>query len=105
MNMRPDRSLPVPPGDELPAGPWWPALVQSAALMRFRHTFIPALQRKYGDVFALRLVPERRPLVLFNKTSSTKEIFGSDPAVFHAGKGNAVLGPIMGEHSLLLVDG
>ena len=105
MTMRPDRSLRVPASNELPPGPRWPALVQSAALMRFRHTFIPAMQRKYGDVFALRLVPERRPLVLFNKPDYTKEIFGSDPENFHAGKGNAVLGPIMGEHSLLLVDG
>jgi cytochrome P450 family 135 len=105
MNMRPDNSFPVPPSDELPAGPWWPALVQSAALMRFRHSFIPWMQGRYGDVFALRLIPERRPLVLFNKPEFTKEIFGSDPEAFHAGKGNAVLGPIMGEHSLLLVDG
>ena len=105
MNLRPDRSHPVPSADQLPNGPRWPALLQSAALMRFRHTFIPALQRRYGDVFALRLVPERWPLVLFNRPESTKEIFGSDPEVFHAGKGNSVLGPIMGEHSLLLVDG
>jgi len=104
MNMRPDRSFPVPPGDQLPPGPRWPALVQSAALMRFRHSFVPALQRRYGDVFAVRLVPERRPLVLFNKPENTKEIFASDPEFFHAGKANAVLGPIMGEHSLLLVD-
>lgn len=105
MNMRPDKSHRNPPRNQLPPGPRWPALVQSAALMRFRHTFVPALQKKYGDVFALRLVPERRPLVLFGKPEPTKEIFGSDPQVFHAGKGNAVLGPIMGEHSLLLVDG
>ena len=105
MNMRPDNTFPVPPGDQLPKGPRWPALVQSAALMRYRHSFIPALQKKYGDVFALRLIPERRPLVLFGKPDTTKQIFGSDPEVFHAGKGNAVLGPIMGEHSLLLVDG
>ena len=105
MNMRPDNSFPVPPSDQLPPGPRWPALVQSAALMRLRHTFVPAMQKKYGDVFALRLIPERRPLVLFAKPESTKQIFGSDPEVFHAGKGNAVLGPIMGEHSLLLVDG
>ncbi len=105
MNMRPDSTFPVPPGDQLPPGPRWPALVQSAALMRLRHSFIPHLRRRYGDVFALRLVPERRPLVLFSRTEATKEIFASDPEVFHAGKGNAVLGPIMGEHSLLLVDG
>jgi len=105
MNMRPDRSFPVPSDDELPAGPRWPALVQSAALMRFRHSFIPALQRRYGDVFALRLVPERRPLVLFHGAEVTKQIFAGNPELFHAGKGNAVLGPIMGQHSLLLVDG
>ena len=73
--------------------------------MRFRHSFVPAMQRKYGDAFTVRLVPESRPLVLFKGAGRAKEIFASDPDVFHAGKGNAVLGPIMGEHSLLLVDG
>jgi len=104
MTMRPGEA-PAVPHDNLPPGLRLPALVQSAALMRWRHTFIPALQRRYGHVFSIRLVPERRPLVLFNKSSATKEIFASDPEVFHAGKANAVLGPIMGAHSLLLVDG
>ena len=35
----------------LPRGPRGPALVQSAALMRFRHQFVPWLRRRYGDVF------------------------------------------------------
>jgi len=104
MTMRPGEAPAVPHGD-LPPGLRLPALVQSAALMRFRHTFIPAMQRRYGRVFSILLVPERRPLVLFNKPSATKEIFASDPEAFHAGKANAVLGPIMGAHSLLLVDG
>src|SRR3954451_19913948 len=104
MTMRPGQTPVVPQGD-LPPGPRWPALAQSAALMRFRHSFVPWLQQRYGEVFSIRLIPERRPLVLFNKTPATKEIFGSDPEVFHAGKANAVLGPIMGAHSLLLVDG
>ena len=43
--------------------------------------------------------------MLFTSPDVTKEIFAGDPAVFHAGKGNAVLGPIMGKHSLLLQDG
>ena len=50
-------------------------------------------------------VPGGRPLVLFARPEHAKEIFAGDPAVFHAGKGNAILGPIMGEHSLLLQDG
>jgi cytochrome P450 len=50
-------------------------------------------------------VPEGRPLVLFHHRGATKEIFAGEPDTFHAGKANAVLGPIMGAHSLLLVDG
>lgn len=89
----------------LPRGPRWPAIVQTVALLRYRHQFHPWLQRRYGDAFTLRLVPGGRPLVLFTAPEVTKEIFAGDPAVFHAGKGNAILGPIMGEHSLLLQDG
>lgn len=90
--------------DQLPPGPRWPSLVQTAALMRFRHQFHPWLHRKYGDAYTVNLVPGNRPLVLFTSPAVTKEIFAGDPEVFHAGKGNAILGPIMGEHSLLLQD-
>jgi cytochrome P450 len=97
-------SAPVDPAD-VPDGPKYPGLLQSIALMRFRHQWIPHLQRKYGDVFSIRILPEGRWLVVFNRPEHVREIFAGDPEVFHAGKGNAILGPVMGEHSLLLVDG
>ena len=62
------------------------------------------VHRRYGDVFTVRILPKGRPLVLFTRPEHAKEIFAGDPEVFHAGKGNAILGPIMGEHSLLLQD-
>ena len=65
---------------------------------------MPYLWRRYGDVFTVRVVPGGRPLVLFTRPEHAKEIFAADPEAFHAGKGNAILGPIMGEHSLLLQD-
>ena len=89
----------------LPPGPRWPVWVQSVALLRFRHRFVPRMSRTYGDTFTVRVVPGGRPLVLFSRPEHAKEIFAGDPEVFHAGKGNAILGPIMGEHSLLLQDG
>lgn len=104
--MRPARGRgPKVSAGQLPRGPRVPALVQSVGLLGFRHQFVPAMQRRYGDVFSLKLMPEGRWLVLFHKPDVVKEIFAGDPAVFHAGKGNAILGPVMGEHSLLLVDG
>jgi cytochrome P450 len=89
----------------LPPGPRWPAWAQSVGLLRFRHQFVPRMWRRYGDVFTVRILPGGRPLVLFTRPEHAKEIFAGDPDVFHAGKGNAILGPIMGEHSLLLQDG
>jgi cytochrome P450 family 135 len=96
----------VPPvvATGLPPGPRWPVFLQSVALMRFRHRFHPYLHRRYGDVFTIRLIPGGRPLVMFTRPEHAKEIFAGDPEVFHAGKGNSILGPIMGEHSLLLQD-
>ena len=89
---------------DLPPGPRWPALLQSIALVRFRHQFVPAMHKRYGDVFTVRIMPKGSALVLFTRPEHAKEIFAGDPEVFHAGKGNAILGPIMGEHSLLLQD-
>lgn len=90
--------------DQVPPGPRYPGLVQSILLMRFRHQWIPRLRAKYGDIFSIKILPEGRWLVFFHKPEHVKEIFAGDPEVFHAGKGNAILGPVMGEHSLLLVD-
>src|SRR4051794_15544019 len=97
----------LPPVDTtgLPDGPTWPPLVQTVALLRFRHRFHPYLHKKYGDIYTVRLLPKGRPLVFFTRPEHAKEIFAGDPAIFHAGKGNAILGPVMGEHSLLLQDG
>jgi cytochrome P450 len=104
--MRPftNDAAPRIPGRALPPGPRWPALLQSIALVRFRHWFVPRMHEKYGDVFTIRIMPSGSALVLFTRPEHAKEIFAGDPEVFHAGKGNAILGPIMGEHSLLLQD-
>jgi cytochrome P450 family 135 len=88
----------------LPPGPRWPALLQSIGLLRFRHQFVPWAHRTYGDVFTVRVLPDR-PLVLFTRPEHAREIFAADPATFLAGRANSILGPMMGEHSLLLQDG
>jgi cytochrome P450 family 135 len=105
--MSPGNQRKPPPVDPagLPPGPRWPVVVQTAGLLRFRHWFHPYMHRRYGDVFTVRLAPGGRPLVFFSRPEHAKEIFAGDPEVFHAGKANGILGPIMGEHSLLLQDG
>lgn len=87
-----------------PPGPRWPAAIQSVLFQRRRAWLLPTMARRYGDVFSLRVPPYADNVVVFNRPEHIREIFAADPADLHAGEGNQVLGPIMGEHSLLLTD-
>jgi len=57
---------------------------------------------RYGDPFTLKLLSG--PIVLTGIPEGIREIFSADPDTFesHAGP---FLGPLVGEHSLLLLDG
>ena len=88
----------------LPPGPRAPYAVQTVRMMRQRHTYVPAMHRRYGDMLTLQIAPGPRPIVLVSQPDDIKQIFAGDPRDFHAGAGNAILGPVMGEHSVLLTD-
>lgn len=88
----------------LPPGPKLPTLAQTVLFASHRKTFFPRMRDRYGDVFTIRLVPSSRVCVVLSRPEHIREVFGSPPAVMHAGEGNTVLEPIMGSHSLLLLD-
>ncbi|MFF0271594.1 cytochrome P450 [Kribbella sp. NPDC004536] len=88
----------------LPPGPKLPTLLQTWLFASHRRTFFPRMRDKYGDVFTIRLVPSSRVCVVLSRPDHIREVFGSPPAVMHAGEGNTALEPIMGSHSLLLLD-
>ena len=93
----------LPATMRLPDGPRWPAFAQTLMFMGARKIFAPRWQRKYGDVFAIHVAPAGRAVVL-SRPDHIREVFSGPSDVFHAGEGNAILGPIMGEHSVLLLD-
>ena len=89
---------------ELPAGPPLPAIVQSAAWIYWPIRFMEACRRRYGGRFTIRL-GRFPPVVVLSDPAQVREVFSSDPDVLHAGQANAILKPILGESSLLLLDG
>ncbi|TCO33182.1 cytochrome P450 [Kribbella steppae] len=88
----------------LPPGSRLPTLAQTVLFASHRKTFFPRMRERYGDVFTIRLVPSSRVVVVLSRPEHIREVFGSSPSVMHAGEGNTVLEPIMGSHSLLLLD-
>jgi cytochrome P450 family 135 len=105
MRPLPRDAAPPIPRDLVPPGSRLPFPIQTFLLFRYRHRFIRWLHRRYGDVFSVRMAPAGRTLVMLRRPEHVKEVFAGDPQQFHAGEGNAILGPVMGEHSLLLTDG
>lgn len=87
----------------LPPGPKLPPVVQTLLFANFRHRLLPILRRHYGDVFTLRLYPNRLAVQLAD-LEQIKTVFSGPVTTFHAGEGNIILKPIMGEHSVLLTD-
>jgi cytochrome P450 len=88
----------TPPGLRLPV------LVQTLLFGQYRSRLLPMLRRRYGDVFTMRIAPTGRLVVLLARPEDIRTVFTGPATVFHAGEGNAILGPVMGEHSVLLVD-
>ncbi|MEO6605128.1 MAG: cytochrome P450 [Aeromicrobium sp.] len=88
----------------IPAGPKTPAWLMTWKFLRDRKGMIPGMHEKFGDTFSIKILPGPRTFVIFSDPADIKEIFAADPSQFHAGKGNEILKPVMGAHSLLITD-
>jgi cytochrome P450 len=88
---------------ELPPGPRWPGPLQTLLWLTAGTYVAPRWHRRYGEVFCVRLAPAG-PGVVLSSPEHIREVFAGGAETFHAGEGNALLGPIMGEHSVLLLD-
>ncbi len=88
----------------LPPGPRLPVTVQTLLFGSYRHRYLPALRRRYGDTFSIRLAPHARQIVMLSDPDDIRAVFTGPTSALHAGEGNAILRPVMGDHSVLLLD-
>ena len=87
----------------LPPGPPLPTAVQTAIWSRQARRMLFSCQERYGDVFTLKIAYEGR-WVLLADPEAVKQVFTGDPRVFHAGEGNQILAPVLGDNSVLVLD-
>jgi cytochrome P450 len=91
--------MPLPPGPEtLPA-------IQVLRWMRVPFRVLDECHARFGDAFTMRLPGLSSGVVVMSDPLAVKDVFGLGPDEGHAGKANFVLKPLLGEHSLLLLDG
>ena len=87
-----------------PPGPRLHPLLQTAGFIFFGARFLEAMRRRYGDAVTLRTVFDERFVMVFDP-ELVKQVFQGSTARLHAGEANALLGPILGQRSVLLLDG
>jgi cytochrome P450 len=87
----------------LPPGPPLPTAIQTAIWSRQARRMLFACQERYGDVFTLKIAHEGRWVMLADP-EAIKQVFTGDPRVFHAGEGNEILRPVLGDNSVLVLD-
>ena len=92
------------PETRLPAGPPLPRIVQTAGFMLTGVRFLEACRRRYGNVVWFRTLFDDGFVMLFDP-AEIKELFQGPGEQLRAGEANAMLGPVVGERSVLLLDG
>jgi cytochrome P450 family 135 len=80
-----------------------PRPVQTAIWARQAQWFLSQSRRRFGPMFTLDIAYEGKWVVVADP-ELIKQVFTGDPKVFHAGEGNDILRPLLGEHSLLTLD-
>jgi cytochrome P450 family 135 len=88
----------------LPAGPPLPRFLQTLGFVFFPRPFIDACRRRYGDVVTFSTLFDSRFVMVFDP-EAVKQVFRGPPERLRAGEANTPLGAVLGERSVLLLDG
>ena len=91
------------PTQGLPPGPRMPRALQTAIWSRQAQWFLEQSRARFGPVFSLKIAYEG-DWVMVSDPELVKQVFTGDPRVFHAGEGNQILRPILGDNSVLVLD-
>jgi cytochrome P450 len=87
----------------LPPGPRMPRALQTAIWSRQAQWMLEQSRARFGDMFTVKIAHEGT-WVMVSDPELVKQVFTGDPRVFHAGEGNAILRPILGDNSVLVLD-
>src|SRR3712207_3242535 len=87
----------------LPPGPAVPTPVLASAWILRPTQVMEACRRRYGSVFTYRLL-QLGDFVMVSDPELVKQVFGGSPGALHAGEANAIVEPVLGSSSILVLD-
>lgn len=104
-DVQPREFAPVPTDlSSAPPGPRRERHLLGVHWLLAEHDLLERCRRAYGEIFTLRIWPVG-VLVLVGDPAEVKRVFTGDSEQLRAGEGNAVMEPVAGPESVLLLDG
>jgi cytochrome P450 len=88
----------------MPKGPRLPRLLQTMSFVFFPVPWVEACRRRYGDLVTFSTMFDSCFVMVFDP-DAVKQLFRGSPEQLRAGEANAPLGPVVGNRSVLLLDG
>jgi cytochrome P450 family 135 len=88
----------------LPPGPRAPAVINTALITQRPFESLMGWHRRYGDMFTVRLLVFGTGVYVCDP-SAIRDLFTGDQSDLHAGEANAPLAAVLGEKSVLVLDG
>jgi cytochrome P450 len=88
----------------MPPGPRLPRFVQTLGFLWFSVPWVDGCRRRYGDLVTFGTLFDPKFVMVFDP-GAVKQLFRGSPERLRAGEANAPLGPVLGERSVLLLDG
>jgi cytochrome P450 family 135 len=88
----------------LPPGPRLPRVLQTAGFIFGGTRFLASCRRRYGSAVTFSTLFDSNFVMVFDP-ALVKQLFQGSNDQLHAGEANALLGPVLGERSVLLLDG
>ena len=87
----------------MPPGPRLPRVLQTAGFLFGGARFLEACRRRYGGVVRFSTLFDSTFVMVFDP-AVIKEVFQGSGRRLHAGEANELLGPVLGQRSVLLLD-
>ncbi|SII63990.1 Probable cytochrome P450 [Mycobacteroides abscessus subsp. abscessus] len=87
----------------LPPGPPLPLAVQSILMASYGLRFLAGCQRRYGNMFTLR-IPLSGKVVYLADPADIKTVYAGDPQIFHSGEAHWFFRGLLGDSSLFVLD-
>src|SRR5881392_2648960 len=88
----------------LPPGPAEPPVLQTLQWLLRPISFLESCRRRYGDVFSVRFLGFRTPMVMLSDPEAIRALYTNAGHALPPGRTLALL-PILGPRSLLLLEG